>query len=200
MHRIFRLSAAIVLCATGSLLWAARAAADDKQPQPVTVKYRICGLFSEDREADLQAVAKKLHDVTLSQVDYANGEVTFAYDSTKVLKGAKPDQVLHNIDEWLRTASNQTFNLRALSAIPREKLQQVEIAVGVLDCKACGLGLYRAVANLPGVEQALANYKVGRVTAWIDPAQIDRAKIIEALKQREIRVKEPEKKPEPPAK
>ena len=163
--------------------------ADEKPAQPVPVKYRITGLFSPDREADLREAAKDIADIALAEVDYANGEVTFTYDSTKILKGAKPDDVQKHIDNLLGNASNHTFGLKPLCKIPRDKLQRVEISVGVLDCKACGYGLYLAVSGVSGVEQATANYKEGLVTAWIDPEKTDRAKLIDMLKKREVRVK-----------
>jgi hypothetical protein len=167
------------------LMAATAVAADD----PVTVKYRITGLFSPEREADLREAAKKMADVTLSAVDYEKSEVTFAYDPAKMQKGAKPEQVRSHIENLLRNASNHTFGLKPLSTIPREKLKRVEIAVGVLDCKACGFGLYSIVMGVPGVEQTFANYKEGIVTAWIDPEKTDREKVVDALKKREVRVK-----------
>jgi hypothetical protein len=162
---------------------------DQIPPDPVSVRYRIVGLYSPDREEDLRQAAKKMADVTLAEVDYALGEVTFRYDPAKLPKGAKPEQVQNHLENLLKNASNHTFALKPLSAIPREKLQRVEIAVGVLDCKACGYGLYLAVLNVAGVEQALADYKLGLVTAWIDPEKTDRSKLVDALKKREVRVK-----------
>lgn len=173
---------AITLVST--LLMGAAAAED-----PVMVTYRITGLFSPDREADLREAAKKVEDAALTAVDYANAEVTFTYDPAKMPKGAKPEQVMSKLDNELRSASNHTFSLTPLSKVPHEKLQKIEIAVGVLDCKACGLGVYLIVMGVPGVERAFVNYKEGQVTAWIDPEKTDREKVVEALKKREVRVK-----------
>jgi hypothetical protein len=156
---------------------------------PVTVKCRITGLYSPDRREDLNEAAKKMSGATLSEVDYDNGEVTFACDPALLPKNAKPEQILSHLDNQLRNASNHTFGLKPLCAVPRDKLQRVEIAVGSLDCKACAFGLYLAVSGVPGVEQAFANAKEGLVVAWLDPEKADRAKVVEALKKREIRVK-----------
>jgi hypothetical protein len=174
-----------------AVMWIAAEArgADEKPADPVSVKYRIVGLFSPERQEDLRQAAKKMVDVTLVDVDYAAGEVTLSYDPAKMLKGAKPEQVQNHLENLLKNASNHTFGLKPLCALPREKLQRVEIAVGVLDCKACGYGLYLAVMNVPGVEQALADYKQGLVTAWIDPEKTDRSKLVEALKKREVRLR-----------
>ena len=40
------------------------------------------------------------------------------------------------------------------------------------DCKGCNFGLYRAIASIDGVERAVASFKEGYVTAWIDPATL----------------------------
>ena len=130
-------------------IWIAAAAhAAQENPSPsVSVKYRITGLFSPEREQDLRDAAKKMSDVSLSGIDYGASEATFAYDPSKILKGAKPDQVQNHIEGLLKNASNHTFGLKPLLATPREKLQRVEIAVGVLDCKACGYGLFCYTVN-----------------------------------------------------
>jgi hypothetical protein len=166
-----------------SILLAAGAAED-----PVSVTYRVTGLFSPDREADLREAAKKVTDATLSSIDYPNGEVTWSYEPSKMPKNAKPEQVQNQIDTQLKNASNHTFSLKPRSTVPRDKLQKLEISVGVLDCKACGFGLYQIVMGVPGVELAFAQYKEGLVTAWIDPEKTDREKVVEALKKREVRV------------
>lgn len=167
-----------------------RLLAEEAAQEPASVRYRIIGLFSQDREAELREAAKRMADVTLARVDYDLGEVLFTYDPAKILKGAKPDQVRAHLENLLKNASNHTFALKELCTIPREKLERIEIAVGVLDCKACGYGLYLAVMNVAGVEQAQADVKKGVITAWIDPEKTDRSKLIEILKKREVRIRE----------
>lgn len=172
------------------LLGEAASLGADGTPQEVTVRYRIVGMFSPEREADLREAAKKMAEVALAEVDYAHGEGSFTYDSSKILKGAKPEQVQAHVENLLKNASNHTFALRALSTIPREKQSRLEIAVGVLDCKACGYGLYLAVMNAPGVEQAQVDVKKGLIAVWIDPEKTDRSKLVDMLKKREVRIRE----------
>ena len=165
-------------------------AADEKPAGETTVKYRVNGMFSPDRQEDLRQAAAKLADFKLVTIDYDNAEVTFCYDSSKVLKGAKPDHVLNTMDSKLREASNHTLGL--MNPITnREKLQRVEVHVGMLDCKACGLGVYWIVTKVPGVEQATVDIKDGHVIAWLDPEKTKRADIVEMLKMREVTVKDP---------
>lgn len=164
--------------------------ADEKAAGTVSVKFRITGLFALERQDDLRTAVSKMPDFTLAAIDFPNGEVTFSYDSAKVLKGAKPDHVQNTIDSQLKQASNHTFGVTAPCAI-RDKLTRVEIRVGVLDCKACGLGVYWAVNNIKGVEQTTVSLKDGLVTAWIDTEKTDRAALVKTLKSREIHVKDP---------
>jgi hypothetical protein len=175
----------VLALGASNLLWS-----DEAAQESLTVRYRVIGLFSPEREADLREAAEKMADVTLTEVDYPRGEVVFTYDPGGILKGAKPEQVRTHLENSLKNASNHTFALKALSEIPREKLHRVEIAVGVLDCKACGYGLYLAVMNADGVEQAQVNVKKGMVTAWLNPEKIDRAQLVDLLKKREVRIRD----------
>ena len=74
---------------------------------------------------------------------------------------------------------------------PRDKLERVVIPTAVLDCKACCLAAYEAVAALDGVVQATASFKEGRVTALFDPTKTDRAKLEEALRKKGVKVGKP---------
>jgi copper chaperone CopZ len=103
--------------------------------------------------------------------------------------GAKPEQYVERLDQKLRQTSQGTFGAKPPSTLPREKLQFLEIGVLGLDCHACSLAAYEAVAKLPGVEQATASFRDGLVTAWIDPAQTSREKLEEALKQKGAELK-----------
>ena len=58
-----------------------------------------------------------------------------------------------------------------------------------LDCKGCALAAYESIAKLDGVEQATVNFKVGLVTAMIDPKKTDRAALEAALKQKQVELK-----------
>lgn len=74
---------------------------------------------------------------------------------------------------------------------PRGKLTEVVIPVAGLDCKACCLAAYEAVAGIDGVVRATARFKDGRVTVTIDPAKTDRAKLEDALTKKGARVGRP---------
>jgi hypothetical protein len=153
-------------------------------------KHQVTGLFSKDREPDLQVAAAKLEKVQLVSIDFANAEATFAYDPAKAFPGAKPEQIVERLDNALKSVSNQTFGIRPLRATPLDKLTKVEIAVGVLDCKACCLAAYEAVLNVPGVEMATASGREARVVAWINPEKTNRTALEEALKQRGVQILE----------
>lgn len=174
--------------AVGGLFAISLYAADDK-PAEVSVKFKITGLFSPFRQDDLREATGKMPDFKFA-VDYENAEVTVTYDSSKVLKGAKPDHVLNTIDNQLKNASNHTFGL-ALPCANREKLKRIELHVGMLDCKACALGVYWMVSKVAGVEQATVGLKDGLVTAWIDPDKTNREALAAVLKSREVHVKDP---------
>jgi copper chaperone CopZ len=151
-----------------------------------TVRYQITGLFCPEREADLQATFEKINEVKLLAVDYKSAVATLQYDPAAAFSGAKPEQVLERLDNLIRSASQQTFGVRALRTIPNDKLTLIEIPIVGLDCKACAWAAYGAVYKLEGVEQATASFKEGKVTALVDAAKTDRAKLEAALKQRGV--------------
>src|SRR5438270_11030785 len=91
--------------AIACILTAALHAADDA-PAETSVKFKLTGMFAPFRQDDLREAAAKLTEFKLANLDYENSEVTFSYDSTKVLKGAKPDHIRNFIDNKLKEASN----------------------------------------------------------------------------------------------
>jgi hypothetical protein len=50
---------------------------------------------------------------------------------------------------------------------------------------------YEAIYRMEGVEQATADFKKGLVTAWIDPAKVDPAKLEAALRSRGVTLRKP---------
>jgi copper chaperone CopZ len=148
-----------------------------------TVRHQVTGVFSPDRERDLREAVAKVPQVRLVKIDFKTAEATFEYDSAKAFPGAKPEEVVARLDGLLRGASNHTFGVKPLCRVPRDKLRLVEIPVAGLDCKACCLAAYEAVARLDGVEWAAASFREGRVTALIDPAKTDRDKLEAALQR-----------------
>lgn len=162
-------------------------AADEGQPaEPQPVKFRITGLFSPDREADLKVALQQLPEVTLVKVDFETSEASFTFEPAKAFPGAKPEQFVEQFDNRLRSASRHTLGIRAVCLIPREKLTLVEIPVVGLDCKGCCLAAYESIYKLEGVERATASFKNGLVTASIDPEKTDRTKLEAALVQRGV--------------
>jgi hypothetical protein len=157
------------------------------QAQPV--KHQITGLFAPERAQDLREAFAKIPDIKLVSIDFKNAEATLDYDAAAVFPKMKPEQLLQKLDNLLRTASGHTFGVKPLRTVPLEKLTYVEIPVGGCDCKACTLAAYEAVYKLDGVELATASFRTGRVTAWIDSAKTDRAKLEAALKKKGVELK-----------
>jgi copper chaperone CopZ len=155
------------------------------------VTHRVTGLFSPEREADLREAVKSMPEVELVSVDFERGEAVFAYDPARLFKGVKETERVQRFDQLLRQASRHTFGARPRLETPWEKLVPVEIPVAGLDCRACELATYEAIAKLEGVERATASYKDGKVSARIDPAKTNRDALIAALKKRNVTVKAP---------
>lgn len=155
-------------------------------PGPYT--YRVVGLFSKEREADLRAAFEQLPEFKLTKVAFDDAEVTVEFAPAKLFPGQKAERVTELVNDRLRQASSHTFGVKPRRTVPREKLQQVVIPAAGLDCKACCLAAYEIVAAVDGVEQATASFKDGRITALIDPARTTRAKLEEALTKRGVKV------------
>ena len=158
------------------------------QAGPATTKVSVTGLFAPGREADLREALAGWPEVKLVAVDFDRAEAELAIDA-KLFPKAKPADVIARLNERVGQLSRNTFGVRAASAVPRDKLTRVEIAVAGLDCKACCLGAYEVVAKVEGVEQAAVSFKEGRITALIDPTKTDRAKLAALLKQRGVEVR-----------
>jgi len=153
------------------------------------VKHRITGLFSRDREDDLRESVKRMANVALVSIDFDSGEATFEYDAAKLFKESKPKDYLERFDNMLRSASSHTFGVRPLCTTPKDKLTRIEIGVAGNDCKGCNLAAYESISKIDGVEQATASFKDGKVTALIDPSKTNKAALEEALKKRQVVLK-----------
>ena len=157
------------------------------QAEVQPVKYRVLGLFQPDRVDDLQRLfAENVTDVQLMNVDYERAEATFQFDGEKLFVTKKPEQVLERFDNLVRQASSGTFSVRPVSTVATDKLTRIEITIAGLDCKACSLAAYEAVAKLDGVERATASFKDRRLVAWIDPSKTNREALIEELKKKRV--------------
>ncbi|MFM8273500.1 MAG: cation transporter [Gemmata sp.] len=170
------------------LLFPAFAAAQPAkvEPKPERVTYRLIGLFSPDREKDLRAAFEELPEFKLAAVSFDEAEVTVEFTPAKLFPNQKPERVTELVNEKLRGVTRGTFGVKPRRTVPRDKLEQVVFPVAGLDCKACCLAAYEAVAAIDGVEQATASFKEGRVTALIDPAKTSKEKLEEALKKKGV--------------
>jgi copper chaperone CopZ len=152
---------------------------------------RILGLFQADCVDDLREVTKKVSGLALVSANHKTGTATFRLDAAKVFPDAKsPEQILETLRNKLNGESQGVFQTYPLSPLPREKLTEVKIPIAGLDCKGCSYGAYLAVCKIDGVENAIASFKEGLVTAWIDPSKTDRTTLEEALTKRGVTLKE----------
>ena len=139
---------------------------------------------------DLRKVfEEKIPEIKLIGVDFKTSEATFMYDADKLFNKSNSEQLIERFDNLLRNHTLGTFGIRAACTIPKDKLTLVEIPVVGLDCKGCCLAAYESIYRLDGVEQATASFKEGLVTALIDSAKTDRAKLEATLMQRGVTLK-----------
>lgn len=167
----------------------ALAHADDKPtPKPERLTLRILGLFSPDRVKDLREDFARVEDVKLVSVDFDFSEITVEFVGIKAFPGFPPKDFPAALDNKLAHASNHTFHVKPGSTVQRAKLKTVVIPVAGLDCKACALAAYEAVARVDGVEQATASFKDRKVTALIDPDKTNRDALEAALRRAEVQI------------
>jgi len=162
-----------------------------------TVEYAVRGLFQPDRKTVLSTAAKTLQNCRLVEVSYEKATATFVYDDeAQGFKKAKPEQVLQQINNQVRSLTNNTFSIVPQSTLGEDKLERIDFTVEGLDCLGCSYGLYVAVVeerpNLdrPGVERAYASFHDGRLSVYIDPTKTNREALAEVLKKKEIKVVE----------
>jgi ribosomal protein L10 len=135
-------------------------------------------------------------EVELVTFDPESTEVTFRYDLAKLITGYNPkkppteDAIIKRLEDLLRAASNGTFSLKPPATIAKDKMQAIEIKVGVLDCKGCRYGAYIAIAKLDGVDRATVSNS-GVLTAWIDSAKTNREALEAALKKARVELPAP---------
>jgi copper chaperone CopZ len=166
-------------------------AGDKTAPRPERLTFRVLGLFAPDRVKDLREAFAAVPDVKLVGVDFDFAEITVEFVPGKAFPGTPPKDFAAALDGRLRQASGHTFGVKPRSTVPRAKLTTVVIRVAGLDCKACALGAYEAVARIDGVEQATASFKDGKVTARIDPARTNKAALEGALRRAEVQLPSP---------
>ena len=157
--------------------------------EAATLKVRITGLFSPEREADLRAILKNWVDIKLVSIDFEHAEAMLSLDAARLFPKEDSARVLQRLDDKLRQASSHTMGVKAPTTVAHDKLERIEIAVEGLDCKACCLAAYEMVARIDGVEQATVSFKEGQITALIDPKKTAKTKLQESLRQRGVTVK-----------
>ena len=152
-----------------------------------SVKLQVTGLFMSDRVEDFRKLMQQFPEARLKSVDFKTAEATFNFaNDSELFRNAKPEQIVERLHNRIRQLSGYTLGVKALSTIPREKLNLIEIPIKGLDCKACSLAVYDIVARVEGVEQATASFRDSLATAWIDPSKTNRATVEAALKQRGV--------------
>lgn len=157
-----------------------------------TLTLRVIGLFEPARGDELERVLRQISEVKLMRLDRELAEVTLAYDpNCDLLKTASPEQLVERISDRLRNLTRHTMKLTARSEVPRDKLERVEIPILGLDCQACCLAAYEALAQIEGVEQATASFREKQAVAWINPEKTSRTELEMALQRRGVKIGQP---------
>jgi copper chaperone CopZ len=154
-------------------------------------KHQVSGLFADGREPALREAIGRIPGVKLVELDRDEAVATLEYDPARLFPGARPEEIVERLDNLLRSASNHTLGFKPMRTKPRDQLKKVELAVAGLDCEACSLALYEILSRVEGVELVKASFHEGRAIAWIDPDRTDRARLVEALRRREVDVRSP---------
>lgn len=156
------------------------------------VKLQVTGLFVPERADNLRRLMRQLPEARLIDVDFKTAAATVAYSAeSDLFRGANPEQVVERINTRLRQLSGHTLGVKPPGALPRDKLERIEIGIVGLDCKACSLAVYEVLAGVEGVEQATADFRNGLAVAWVDPDKTNRAAVEDALKKRNVQLTSP---------
>lgn len=177
------LAALLVLTATTGL------GAADAPPKAERVTFRVLGLFAPWRVADLrESFARVPETITLVDLNYDEAELTVEFVPGKAFPGAKPEQWAERLDQHIRNASRDNYQVRPRRDVPKEKLAEVVIPAGACDCKGCSLAAYESISRIEGVDRATVDFKGGKVVARIDPAKTNREALEEALRKKGVKV------------
>jgi copper chaperone CopZ len=170
-------------CALLASLAAAATLPADPPVRPDRLTVRVLGLFAPEREKALREAFKQLSELSLVELNYAEGELTVEFVRSKAFPGAKPEQLPQRLNEKIRSATHHTLGAAPRTTTPREKLTMVVIPVIGCDCPACNLAATEAIDKLEGVDRVTASFREGKVTARIDPGKTRRETLEEALKR-----------------
>lgn len=166
--------------------------------EELTSKHRLIGISAPERIADLHKTMDALEGIHLVALDAENAEITLRYDMEVLFpkyppKKPKPtpEEIEKRLNDLIGAACVRTFSLKPPSDLPKEKITKVEIAIGLLDCKACRYAAYTAVASLDGVVRASVDMKTSLLTAWTDSSKVTRDDLEKALKKMRVELKQP---------
>lgn len=159
------------------------------RPERLTV--RVLGLFAPAREAALRDALKQLPELTLIDLNYADGELTVEFVRGKAFPGSKPEHLPERLNEKIRSATHYTIGVSPRTTVPRAKLTMLVIPVAGCDCAACNLAATEAIDKLDGVDRVTVSFREGKLTARIDPAKATRAALEDALKRSGVTVGSP---------
>jgi hypothetical protein len=161
-----------------------------------TTKHRLIGLSAAERISDLHKTMQEVPDIKLVSLDTADAEITLSYDLQNLFPALNPkkpaptaEEIEKRLNDVIGAACSRTFSVRPLSVVPKDKLARIDIAIGVLDCKACRYAAYSSVSTLDGVERAAVDMKTHVLTAWVDPAKTKREDLEAALKKARVELK-----------
>lgn len=177
MSRVFMLSFLVFCSATAF-------AGDADGPQNFT--HRVTGLCYPERVEELKAAMKDNEHVKLLNVNYERAEIEVSYHPKRFSR----EQIGHVI-------GGKGFGVKP-TVVPWEKLKKISIEVVGLDCKGCSLGAYNVLNRVEGVEQASVDFKIGIISAMIDPEKTNQNALEQALKKGNVKLKNPP--PDEPAK
>jgi hypothetical protein len=155
-------------------------------------RHRILGLSAPEREPDLRESMKAIPEVQLVGLDHDKAEVTLRYDFIVLFPNynpkipLKPGDIEKRLDEKLRTATQGSFSLRPLCALPPNKLERLSIKIVIPDCKGCRLGTCNSISKIDGVELVRLGADFSEVIAWIDPMKTNREALIAAMKNARV--------------
>lgn len=159
-----------------------------------TATYRIAGLCFPEREGDFRDRFQQIAHARLVSLDYEKAECTVTCDPAQLISNRPSkspptaDEILAYLSERMSGMSRGFFKLKPVCPLAKDKLERVEIAIELLDCKACRLGAYWVIAGIDGVEQAVVSPETSRITAWIDASKTNRAALVGALKKAQVDV------------
>lgn len=155
------------------------------------VRLRLLGLFIPEQLGSFRRQLEKFPEARVEAVDYETAEVTLRYAAeSDMFRNATPLQVVERLNDRIRQLSQGIFSVKPLGKVPHSDLQRIEIPIIGLDCHACSLAVHEILTQVEGVEHATASFRDGCGVAWVNPATVSRETLVQALRQRNVTIKE----------